>query len=113
MSRIQVNPDNTLWDNFYTQESSFLGTLDDPLESIEEKNLELIMNYMPALKDETCLSCPALGYCWGGCIAGQAVLDKKPSEVCSKELIVPFMKKLADEGRLIDYSHKPKAMPPF
>ncbi len=106
MSRIQVHPDGSLWDNFYTQENSRLGTLDNTIEEIEVRNLDLIMNHMPCLNDQTCLSCPALGYCWGGCIAGQNVIDKKPSEMCSRHLLVPYMQQLAEEGRLTNYKEK-------
>ncbi len=102
MSCIQVNPDGSLWDNFYSQEMSQMGTLDNTLDEIIENNYNLIFNHMPALQDETCLACPALAYCWGGCIAGQNVMNKKPSEMCSREFLIPHLQSLAEKGELID-----------
>lgn len=103
MSNIQINPDNSLQDNFYSNENSYLGTLDDDIEEISKKNYDLIFNHMPALQDKNCLGCTALGYCWGGCIAGHIHIGNKPSLTCNKNKIVPFIKKLAEENQLIDY----------
>jgi len=102
MSNIQVNPDNSITDNFYTNENSNLGNLDDDIEKIIEKNYNLIFNHMPALNDKNCLNCKAFGYCWGGCVNGFVHIGNKPSYTCSRETIVPLIQKLADENKLIN-----------
>jgi radical SAM protein with 4Fe4S-binding SPASM domain len=103
MQNIQLNPDNILYDNYYTQVESVLGKLDDHIDDIFNKNIDLIMKTVPALNDENCLNCPALGYCWGGCVNSFSTVKYKPSELCSKEYIVPLVKQLADDGNLINY----------
>jgi len=102
MSNIQVNSNGTMVDNYYTTENAYLGTLDDDIETIAQRNVDLIVNHMPALQDKTCLSCPALGYCWGGCVNGHVLIGNKPSLHCNKAKIVPHMQELAIKGRLIN-----------
>lgn len=102
MFNIQMNPDGTLWNNYYSQEFSSLGSIHDSIDEIAQKYANLILDHMPSLQDDVCKSCPALGYCWGGCVAGLDVLNKKPSEMCNKEYIIPHIKKLANQGDLIE-----------
>ena len=104
MSNFMICPDGKIYDNFYKQEDSLVGTLDDSIDEIYEKNMRLILDEMPALNDPTCIKCPAIGYCWGGCIAGHVYIGNKPSYHCSKEKLVPFIEKLANDNNLIDFN---------
>lgn len=107
MSNIQVNPDNTIYDNFYSKENSYLGNLDDDIEVISQRYTDLIFNHMPALQDKNCLNCSALGYCWGGCIAGHVHIGNRPSLTCNQKKIVPYLQELASENKLLNYKeHK-------
>ncbi len=101
MSKMQINPDGIIYDNFYTTENAKLGTLDDSIESLIAKNIELIFNHMPALKDKNCLSCPVLGYCWGGCVIEHRTIKDRPSSICSRDKLIPHVQQLALKGKLI------------
>lgn len=73
---------------FKADESTKLGRLDSDILEIQKKYKSQILESMPCLKDKNCLSCSALGYCWGNCIAGQSFFGDNPSNFCSqKELI--------------------------
>jgi radical SAM protein with 4Fe4S-binding SPASM domain len=100
MGNMQINPDGKIFDNYYTQENALLGTISDSMESLEERNLQLIFEHMPSLSDPTCRSCPALGFCWGGCISGHVAIGNRPSWLCSRELLVPHIQQLAASGEL-------------
>lgn len=101
MSKMQLNPDGVIYDNFYTTDNARLGTLDDSIEMLAEKNLELIFKHMPALKDKNCLSCPVLGYCWGGCVIEHITIKDRPSSICSRNKLIPHVQQLALKGKLI------------
>ena len=106
MSTLQINSNNTIYDNFYQKENSQLGTLDNTVEEICKKNIELIFSHMPSLNDKTCIECPALGYCWGGCVSGHVFIGNKPSLHCSRKELVPHIKNLADNNELLSRSSK-------
>jgi radical SAM protein with 4Fe4S-binding SPASM domain len=102
MANFKIDSDNTIYDNFYKKENSRLGTLDNTVDEICEKNLELIFSDMPSLNDKTCMDCPVLGYCWGGCVSGHIYIGNKPSLSCSKKELIPYIQNLADTGKLIE-----------
>ena len=61
-------------------------------------------NFNP--NDKTCIECPALGYCWGGCVSGHVFIGNKPSLHCSRKELVPHIKNLADNNELLSRSSK-------
>lgn len=86
-----------LFGNFFDKKKSFLGNFDTHIETIKEKYQQYILDTMPVLKDEKCLSCPALGHCWGSCY-GEFENKNKPSQHCNQEEIVNKMiKKINSE----------------
>ena len=56
---------------------------------------------MPCIQDKTCMECPVLGYCWGGCVNGHVFINGKPSLTCSRKQLVPHIQKLADNNELL------------
>jgi radical SAM protein with 4Fe4S-binding SPASM domain len=80
---------NKLSSNYFdTKNVSNLGNLDSNFEEIEIKYQELIKNHMPIMKDKTCLSCPALGFCWGQCDGHKMFKDKTPSQTCNQQEMI-------------------------
>jgi sulfatase maturation enzyme AslB (radical SAM superfamily) len=65
---------------------------------------------MPVLNDPTCLSCPVIGYCWGGCAHSEA-LKRLPSQSCNRELLEVKVRRAADSGTLATFAEDNKGLP--
>jgi radical SAM protein with 4Fe4S-binding SPASM domain len=107
MSRIQLDPDGKLYSDYFqndfTKELCFLGTLTSGMQEVEDQYKNMILQEMPIFKDKNCMTCPVLGYCWGKCINANVVAGFMPSEVCNqKELTKDVFDRLA-RGELSDY----------
>jgi radical SAM protein with 4Fe4S-binding SPASM domain len=101
---------DSLSGNYYDTRSSRLGTLDDPLDVVEGRYREYIRREMPVLNDPTCLSCPVIGYCWGGCAHSEA-LKRLPSQSCNRELLEVKVRRAADSGTLATFAEDNKGLP--
>jgi len=92
MSNFSVTPDGDLWPGYFAvfDPEKRLGNLSTCMEDIEKRYTELI-NQAVFVKDDNCISCPALAGCWGlGCTNHfKYSKDTKPSELC-------------DQGKMID-----------
>lgn len=97
---LQINPDNTVYDNFYVQEESKLGTIFDEMSVIEE-SYKKTMDGMPVFRDENCMKCPVIGFCWGGCIKGYSALGDNPSSLCNQQGLIEEVRECAADGTLI------------
>ena len=85
MHHFLVGPDNYLYTDFYVQDR--LGHLSESFENLAAKYRETVIDNMPVLHDENCLSCPVIGYCWGGC--SQSIEHiKKPSQFCDRDGLI-------------------------
>jgi len=94
-----IEPDGSIVSDFYDRVP--LGTLEDNPEMLVEQNRSLVLETMPALHDETCQSCPVIGYCWGGCSSGQLLTKDRPSAHCNQRGLVELVRKKAVEGALV------------
>lgn len=101
---LQINPDNTLYDNVYIREFSKLGTLYDSIETLEENHKGIIKNYMPILKDENCMKCPVVGHCWGHCINSYPALKESPSSMCNQAALIKNIDEMAEKGTLLRHN---------
>jgi radical SAM protein with 4Fe4S-binding SPASM domain len=102
MSRFQIEPDNKIYSDYlqtqYRIRSLILGELGDDLGVMEERFKRLILQDMPALRDDKCMSCPVLGYCWGGCINGLTMIGDKPSLFCNQSGLIEKVEAAAEAG---------------
>jgi radical SAM protein with 4Fe4S-binding SPASM domain len=97
MRNFVIDSSNSVFGEFFNaSQENRLGSLDDDLETIQQRYKELILNTMPALKDEKCMSCPVLGFCWGGCISGNSFVHDQPSKYCNQEGLIAEVKKVYD-----------------
>jgi radical SAM protein with 4Fe4S-binding SPASM domain len=108
MSRFQIEPDNKVYSDYlqtqYQDSLSYLGELGDDLGVMEERFKRLILQDMPALRDDKCMTCPVLGYCWGGCINGLTMIGDKPSLFCNQPGLIEKVNAAADAGTLLKAS---------
>lgn len=101
MSHFVIDCSNSIFSNFFQTDSSKLGHLTDGLDAIQNSYKSQIQNTMPCLKDSNCSKCPVLGYCWGGCIAGNSFISDQPSLFCNKKELIQKVNHLAEHGQLI------------
>jgi radical SAM protein with 4Fe4S-binding SPASM domain len=100
MSNFCVDPTDSLFSDYY----SFVrvGSLTDPIDQIAEAARTIIREQISILNDPGCLKCPVVGYCWGGCTAGEFFWKGNPSQYCDQERLKGKVNELAGNGRLID-----------
>lgn len=98
---------NALHGNYYEMKKSQFGTLASTLEEIEDRYKQYIANTMPVLSDETCMSCPVIGFCWGGCNHSK-VLKEQPSKSCNQKLLELNVRKSAEAGTIKEFAEKNK-----
>jgi len=93
-----LDRDGTIFTDYYTWDKT--GHITDSIETIDQ-NIRATMAAMPALNDPTCRSCPAIGYCWGGCTNGQIIVGDSPSKYCDKDGLIRSIKHNAEIGSLV------------
>lgn len=86
-----------------------LGTLDDSIDTITAERDQLIANEFVCFKDEKCMGCPVIGYCWGGCVTANPLHKGNPSAFCHQERLIEMVAEAAKLGQLVT-SHS-KAIP--
>lgn len=96
-----------LYGNYYETEESCLGGLDVSLSELEENYRKYLFSKMPSLHDETCMSCPVVGYCWGGCNHSE-VLKDKPSLSCNQKALIEKVTHSAETGEIFEFGVKHK-----
>lgn len=97
MSYFLVDGRNELHTNYFN-DAEPLGSYDTDFGIIEGKYKQRILETMPLLQDPQCLSCPVIGFCWGGCINKQVM--GKPSLCCGKKNIQITVNNMALHGTL-------------
>jgi radical SAM protein with 4Fe4S-binding SPASM domain len=103
-SAFSVDPSHRVFDTVWEWTQSELGTLDSDPEEIYGRQLEMIYSSFPCLKDKTCMSCPAMGVCWGGCVNGVTLVGDKPSYFCDRRAMVDKVRACAADGTLVPQS---------
>ena len=98
--------DTVYTDYFQNSDYSYLGTLDDDINTIHENHFKNILSDIPVLNDDKCKVCPVVGVCWGWCANTHKHL--KPSDYCSQEAIHTLVKNAAAKGLLETISPKNK-----
>lgn len=96
MNKFCVTSDNKIYSNYFQNEDtseSYLGYLTDQISDIKEKYKNLILETMPILKDENCMKCPVIGFCWGQCLNSNEIINKKPSEMCNQKALINQIEK--------------------
>jgi radical SAM protein with 4Fe4S-binding SPASM domain len=91
MNKFCISPTNEIYSDYFQAENqkiSYLGQLDDSIEEIEKRYAKIILEKMPVLKDQKCLSCPVIGYCWGQCINSNEIVGLNPSEMCNQKSLI-------------------------
>jgi radical SAM protein with 4Fe4S-binding SPASM domain len=101
--------DNKLYGNYYELEQSLLGTLIDPIEDVAKSYRQYVKDRMPILKDETCMKCPVVGYCWGGC-NHSLLLKDSPSKCCNQPALIDKVKKSAEDGTITTFGEDHRSM---
>jgi radical SAM protein with 4Fe4S-binding SPASM domain len=98
-----IDSSNRIFSEFFAANpDNQLGTLDDDFEAIQRRHREIISDTMPALKDPKCMTCPVIGYCWGGCVNGAVLIGNRPSYFCNQKGLIDKIDGLAKSGRLDD-----------
>lgn len=92
-----LDRDGSIFADYYTWEK--VGSITDPIEKIDA-NAKKTMSAMPALHDPTCRTCPAIGYCWGGCTNGEVVVGDSPSKYCDQAGLIKAIQDHAEKGLL-------------
>lgn len=98
---------NSLHGNYYAMKDSSLGSLTSTIAEIDSNYKDYIHRVMPVLHDETCMKCPVIGFCWGGCNHSSS-LQKNPSKHCNQELLELNVRKSAQEGTIAEFAEKNK-----
>lgn len=93
-------------DYFIDAKSSVVGTLETPFTQILEKHKEIILNSMPVLNDDKCLSCPVIGACWGRCCNTEFL---KPSSLCNQKELHNLCLQEASKENLTDRYRKQRS----
>lgn len=101
MRNITIDPEGKLYTNYYDamlRREDSIGTMEDALEDILKRWIELIMTKAHWAKDEECLKCEALEYCWGLHCVGHMVYPTapKPSSMCNKPKILEHIAKTSN-----------------
>lgn len=90
---------NDIYTDFYSWGK--VGTLDDNIDTIIENSNNQALKVMPVLQDEKCMSCPVIGFCWGGCSNGLKFAET-PSKFCNQSKLIENITKAAKEKTLIN-----------
>jgi radical SAM protein with 4Fe4S-binding SPASM domain len=107
MQNFSLYHDKLYGNYFDVCENTLIGSLNDSVEEIENNFRKHILKEMPCLQDEICMSCPALGVCWGQCINDKVITGNKPSQFCHKEEIIDlFDTELNRKSNRTDYFSK-------
>lgn len=111
-SSFSIDPSHKVFDSVWEWTWAELGTLDSDPEEIYRRQMEMIYSDYPCLKDKTCMSCPALGVCWGGCVNGVTLVGDKPSLFCDQKSLVEKVRSCAADGTLVPRSRPgPSVLP--
>lgn len=101
MAYFILDPSRRVLTNFFrADETSQIGTFASPMSEVEAEYKKLLFATMPALNDPNCRSCPAVGFCWGGCVAGEVVVGGRPSQYCDQSGMIALMNRKASENAL-------------
>jgi len=98
-----IDSSNDIYDLPYKWAQSRLGTIDEDLDIILERRRQMIIDTFPCFKDQKCMECPVLGFCWGQCVNSTPMVLDKPSNYCNQSKLINTIKELSDAGTLIDY----------
>jgi len=94
MSNFIISPNGNISTNYHDINNSIIGNLNSTINELEINYKKYILNNMPVLKDESCMNCPALNYCWGKCFIYSKYLYKNnPSKYCDRKKIINLLKK--------------------
>jgi radical SAM protein with 4Fe4S-binding SPASM domain len=96
----QIEPSGDIYDVPFRWAKSKIGTLDDTLEDLAESRMRIIEESFVCFKDETCMSCPAIGYCWGGCVTANPLHKGKPSDYCNRDQLIEKIAVIAKSGEI-------------
>ncbi len=97
--KLVLDQDGTLYSDYYDWRR--LGTLDTEIPELLARHRALVFEEMPALHDETCRRCPALGLCWGGCTNVHGLTEGKPSRFCGQDRLIARIRELASKNELV------------
>jgi radical SAM protein with 4Fe4S-binding SPASM domain len=100
-SYIQIEPSGNIYDVPFKWAKNLLGNLDQTFDEIVTNRIKIIEDEFVCFKDEKCMSCPVLGYCWGGCVTGIPLHKNKPSDYCDQERLIKQVDLLAKSGEII------------
>lgn len=98
-----IDASNEIYDLPYKWAQSKLGTLDEDLDTILERRRQIILDAFPCFKDETCMKCPVLGFCWGQCVNAAPLVGDKPSNYCNQAKLIKTIAELNAEGTLVGH----------
>lgn len=87
-----------LYSDYYSWQ--LLGTIDE-CDSIFENRINSVKTTLSVLKDNTCMSCPVLGCCWGGCVNAKEAFIK-PSNYCNQQKLIDMVDFCAKDNSLIE-----------
>lgn len=93
-----------IYDAVWEWSRNELGTIYDDPETIYRNQINNIRNQFPCFKDKNCLSCPAIGLCWGGCTNGTTVVGDNPSSYCNQKRMLNVISNFAENNTITSLS---------
>jgi radical SAM protein with 4Fe4S-binding SPASM domain len=105
-SNFIVHPNGDLYDVPFPWVRTKLGNLMDSIDIIVENSYKTIKDRFVCYKDEKCMACPVIGYCWGGCVNGGLMVKDRPSAHCNQKELISMVQSLADKGDLIKQTER-------
>lgn len=93
-----------IYDAVWEWSRNELGTIYDEPDTIFANQVKNIRSQFPCFQDETCMKCPAIGLCWGGCVNGTPVIGNNPSKYCNQDKLISNIAELADNNTITSVS---------
>lgn len=93
-----------LYDAVWEWSRNELGTIYDDPDTIYKNQVMHIRNQFPCFKDQTCMSCPVIGVCWGGCVNGTTVIKDNPSAYCDQKKTLKMVTDYANDNTITSLS---------
>lgn len=101
-----IDSTNHIYDLPYRWARTDFGELGTDLDEMLSKRRQIILEQAPCYTDETCRSCPVLGFCWGQCANSDSLVNHKPSQFCHQHKLIETVTEMQRAGTLVDFMQR-------